>query len=378
MASTQRQLQIAKTIKNEDTRVLVINRKGSHTSAKAKSENIKVSGVFEGIEYVYSSGTPLYPKNFVVRNFLKVCGLVGEFFIIVWNRLTKNATCAIVSSSDLFLLKYYWMLSRVLKIKIVYDYVEYFASLEDRSITETKNEKNFDTNFHHYADAFIIISSFLEEHVKKLSTKPYLIVPPIIDFEKYSKIESKPSETNYFLYCASTFYMDVIYFIIDAYRKSASSSRGVALILVINGDNEKIALLKRSIAEDILIKIVSYLPYDMLVAYYKNARALLIPLQENLQDKARFPFKISEYTAAGRLVITSDYGEVPKYFEDGTNALFAKPGDVNDFSSKLNFVLNNPEKAETIAKNGHELGVKVFNYKSYIEKISEFLRLNCN
>jgi len=105
--------------------------------------------------------------------------------------------------------------------------------------------------------------------------------------------------------------------------------------------------------------------YDDLIGYYKNARALLIPLQENLQDKARFPFKISEYTAAARPIITSDSGAVVEFFKDGENALLAKTGRISDFSAKLNFILENPQKAEQIGMNGYALGQNYFNYKSY-------------
>ena len=126
-----------------------------------------------------------------------------------------------------------------------------------------------------------------------------------------------------------------------------------------------VSKIRSHISEDKTIKILSDLSYEDLIGYYKNAKALLIPLQDNLQDKARFPFKIGEYTAAGRPIITSDSGAIVEYFEDGKNALLAKTGDINDFSAKLNFILENPDKAEQIGLNGHALGQQRFNYKSY-------------
>jgi glycosyltransferase involved in cell wall biosynthesis len=140
----------------------------------------------------------------------------------------------------------------------------------------------------------------------------------------------------------------------------------------VNGGAEKISKHRDSIKDDKTIKILSNLSYEVLISYYKNAKALLIPLQDNLQDKARFPFKISEYTAAARPIITSDSGAVIDYFQDGINALLAKTGDVNDFAEKLKFVLNNPQEAEKIATKSHELGQKLFNYKSYSTSLQEF------
>jgi glycosyltransferase involved in cell wall biosynthesis len=198
-------------------------------------------------------------------------------------------------------------------------------------------------------------------------------VPPIIDFEKFSRIQNKPKENNYFLYCGSVQYSDVIEFIIEAYRNSRSESQGVLLILVLSGPTEIISKIESSIREDKTIKILTGLSYEDLIGYYKNAKALLIPLQDNLQDKARFPFKISEYTAAGRPIITSDSGAVVDYFKDGENALLAKTGDLGDFSMKLDFIIEHPEKAEQIARNSHALGHQYFNYKSYAMLLSNFL-----
>ena len=60
---------------------------------------------------------------------------------------------------------------------------------------------------------------------------------------------------------------------------------------------------------------------------YKNAIALLIPLRPTLQDEARFPHKIGEYLASGNPVISTNYGEVKHYFQDGHDMLIASRYD---------------------------------------------------
>jgi len=366
MASVQRQLQISKAVLNDETRVLVINQKGVHSSATVKKEKINTAGSYEGIDYIYTSGTPLYLDNFFIRNFLKIVGWFNELILILLHAFTQNLTCIIVCTSSLTKLKYLWSVTRITNTRLVYDYVEYFSAIEDRSIKTADHKKTFDTIFFKYTDGLIIISSYLEQHIKRMkSNRPYVIVPPIMDFEKFSKIQNKPKESDYFLYCGSSHYIDVIEFIIEAYRKSNCVHNQVTLLLIVNGAAEIQARIQDSIREDSTIKLLSGLPYEDLIGYYKNAKALLIPLQDNLQDKARFPFKISEYTASARPIVTSDSGAIVDYFEDGKNALLAKTGDINDFSAKLNFILDNPQKAELIGLNGYTLGMQYFNYKSY-------------
>jgi glycosyltransferase involved in cell wall biosynthesis len=374
MAAIQRQIQISKSISNDDYRVLVISRKGTHSRERMIQENINQSGTFEGIDYKYASGTPLYPENFILRNMMKVRGWCVEVALILYYGLTRKSTCAIVCTSSLSKLKYLRIATRLANIKLIYDYVEYFESVKDRSMKEISNKVSFDTLFYKYTDALIIISSFLVKYVNSMNAnKPYLIIPPIIDFDKYSYIQNKPSDENYFLYCGSAYYPDVIEFIINAYRRSKSISQNVTLVLVVNGAQEVLSRIANSIKNDTSIKLLSKLSYEDLIGYYKNAKALLIPLQDNLQDKARFPFKISEYTAAGRPIITSDSGAVVEYFHDGVNALMAKTGDVNDFSEKLNFILNNPQQSEELGKRSFTLGQKSFNYKSYSSNLRSFI-----
>jgi glycosyltransferase involved in cell wall biosynthesis len=373
MAAIQRQLQIAKAIVNEHTDVLVISRKGTHSPRRIHEEGITTSGTFEGVAYVYASGTPLYPNNFLVRNFLKIFGVLGELAILLRCYLTKGLTGVVVCTSKLPMLRYLWFLTRILRIKLIYDYVEFFSSLADRSIKEVTDKKGFDMEFFKYADAFIVISTYLANHLRAHTTKPFVVVPPIIDFEKFTRVDTTQPESEYFLYCGSVDYKDVIEFIIAAYYKTDAQSKNVRLVLIIYGDKKEISEIQRSVERDSSIKILSGLSYETLIGYYKNAKALLIPLQDNLQDRARFPFKISEYTAAGRPIVTSDSGAIVEYFQHEKNALLARTGDLSDFAAKLNFVLHNPQKSTEIGLNGNLLGRQHFNYKSYRAQLLDLI-----
>ncbi len=366
MAAIQRQLQIAKALRSKDFRVIVLNRKGVHAEETIRRENINFTGSFEGIEYRYTSGSPIYHNNFILRNLFKVIGLVGEVYFLVYYRIMHGVEFIVVNTTSLLQLKYYYFLTRLLKIRLLYDYVEYMSSLEDRSVKIASTNKTFDTEFVHFVDSLIVISNFLADHVKKVAPSlSFIVIPPIIDFQKFEKIKSKPPESNYLLYCGSTQYSDVIGFILSAYQGSRAPQENISLILIVNGDQTKIDTLQNQIKNLPLVFIKSGLSYTDLIGYYKSARALLIPLQDNLQDRARFPFKISEYTAAARPILTSDFGAIRYYFRHQENALLAIPENHLDFAANINFLLDNPEAAERIAHEGHKTGLIYFNYESY-------------
>ena len=121
------------------------------------------------------------------------------------------------------------------------------------------------------------------------------------------------------------------------------------------------------------IKTFSDLPYSELINYYLNAKALLIPLRDTLQDIARFPHKIAEYTASKKPIITTNIGEIPVYFIDGANALVIQDFNIDAYSQKMQYVIDYPDESIKIGIKGWETGKKYFNYNSYGKAILKLL-----
>ena len=51
------------------------------------------------------------------------------------------------------------------------------------------------------------------------------------------------------------------------------------------------------------------------------------------------------------LVIASRIGSISNIISHMNTGILFKPGDVNDLKNKINWVLDNPEKCNTIARN---------------------------
>ena len=143
---------------------------------------------------------------------------------------------------------------------------------------------------------------------------------------------------------------------------------------MVNGDSDQVQRIKNMATNQNAIRLLSGLAYEDLLGYYKGALALLIPMSDNLQDRARFPFKICEYTAAARPIITTAGGPIPHYFTNELNAIISNNGDVEGFASGLRFITTHPEKADHIGAAGYELGFRIFNYNSYSSGLFELIR----
>lgn len=377
-AFTQRQVQLGKAFLETGFKVTVINKSSQHSKRISKRENILAHGFYQNIEYFYCSLLPYRSSNFIIRNIFKLIGGFIQPFIILYYRIFRNAKYIFNNSIYLKNIKYCYFLSKLFRMKLIFDYVEFMASVRNRHKKYLVDiESRAENDLFKYTDKLIVISNFLEKYVKETAPNiPMIRIPPVIDFSFIDSIPLKITSDRYFLLCASGGYQDIIKFTIEAFAGSYGPEKNYKLKLVINGNPKELEAIHLYIEEikfQNYIEILSELPYSDLISFYKSARALLIPISNNLQDLARFPFKICEYIASKRPIITSDLGAVKEFFEDNVNAFIAKTDNVNDFSKKLNLVMEYPDLANEIGSNGYELGKNVFNYETYSKDLGAFI-----
>ena len=345
-----------------------------------KREGIVNGGWFDDIKYYYTSLITYRPKNFLLRNLFKSIGIINELIYIFFIRIKHKKIIIFNNSTKLISLKYYYFISRILNIKIVYDYVEFVSSISNRDVpVDIDNLKIFDNVFHKYIDKCIVISGFLLEHVSKNLRNNHLIqIPPTMDYESLNQIKLQSIKEKFFLFCGGAAYDDIIHFIILCFKKSKSIENGYQLKLILSGNENQIGIIKRMIKRLDLEKKISIdteIEYSQLFSLYKSSFALLIPFSNNLQDKARFPFKISEYCASASTIITSDSNQIVRYFTHRKSALIAEIESADDYIKQINYLIDNPKKSAEIGISGYEVGLNYFNYKNYIKEMKTFLDL---
>jgi glycosyltransferase involved in cell wall biosynthesis len=266
--------------------------------------------------------------------------------------------------------------AKLFNAKIVYDYVERFTSFEDRKSKITSRFINdfFENFMMKYNDGIFVISEHLKEIIKeKAPGVPMLKLPGVSDFDIIDRISPKKLDYKYILYCGSIGYIDVVYFIINAYLKSRITSK-IKLVLIVNGDHVKIKKLYDEFQNKDNIVILTKLSYEDLIGYYKSAEGLLIPLRNTIQDVARFPHKVSEYTAVKGLILSTNFGEVRKYFNDGENAILVKEYDEGLFAELIDYAINKCDNCNDIKMGSYRTGLENFSVQSNSIVLNEFLK----
>ena len=365
-AAINKCLAVYQSLNQQGVDFLIINNKAVH------KKNIPIpldkSGVIEDIDYVYTPYSPYKSDSFWVRRVSDISGRLNEFRLLLslaW-RNEIDVMFFYPNNGTFIELIYYRILSKLFRFPLISHYVEYRSSFKATKLHQRISDRLFDNYFTHFVDAVLPISEYLIDHIKKSgSSKPYLKIPPLADFSKFKKIDIGPTE-KYFLYVGTAAYMEAIQFITESFDKMAEE--GLMLYMVVNGNDAQRQAVQNLVArmkKSQYVKCFSSLTYEDLIQKYMHAKALLIPLTDSIQDKARFPQKISEYLASGNPIITTNYGEVPYYFKNEENALVAGSYDTTDFATKMDFVVKNPEQSEKIGRAGLASGLQYFDFNSY-------------
>lgn len=373
LAATQKMILISQSLLLSENTVTVLCKKGVYNERQI--ENVYLSN-YKGINIVYFTGS-IKPKGFIRRNILKVTGFLREIWWLRDETKKRGIDFAILTTHNVYETMWYIFLSKVFRFKTILNYVEYHSDLEKKwhEFNKRINNKLYDKLAPKYSDLIFPISEYLIQHVQKVSPgKPYLKIPGLTDFDRYNDIVEV--QGDYFLFCGAAAYKEIIFFIIDSYQRLGSIA--TQLYLVTNGSEQEMqevaSYIERS-ASGKNIRVLSRLTDQELYGYYKQAKALLIPLRPTLKDIARFPHKTGEYLGSGNPVISTNYGEMKKYFTDGKDMLLAEEYDVRQFSKKMRFVLDHPEIARKIGLQGQRLGWELFDYKHKALEINSFLNL---
>lgn len=372
----QRMIMVSKALMKAGAKVNVISRKGSFDESKPPA-NVDVQGNFEGIDYIYTSGTIFRPKGFVSRNWQKIRGAYNEWSYLRKLKREGKLDAGIISCYDFTQVLLYRIYSKLLGFPIAYNYVEWASAIEHRRGLKNKiNDYLYDKWLVPSMDGALPISEVLIENFGKVApSKPSFKIPILCDFDKFD-VEAKETEYPYFAYCGALDYGELIQFVLTAFDNLNDEPR-IELHMALGGGSKagEEALMDhiKKMKKGDRVKIFKNVPHHKIPDLYAPAIGLLIPMRPTLQDAARFPHKIGEYVASGAPMISSNFGEVKYYFKDMENGFVAEEYKVEQFTEKMQYIIENPDKAKEIGQKGKETGLQEFNFLHYGENLKKFL-----
>ena len=204
------------------------------------------------------------------------------------------------------------------------------------------------------------------------------IYPMIVDPHRFDGIHKQKQAFHYVAYCGNlSNSKDGVADLIEAYGKSKAKITHKLMLIgsIPSGVDKSIydTLIKEYSIEEKTV-FLGQVSRDEMPQILMNADALLLCRPDNRQALGGFPTKLGEYLSTGNPVLVTRVGDIGKYIVDGENGFLANPGDVDDFSRKLDYIVDNYEKACEIGYRGRDLAYDAFNYSVQTNKVVEIIK----
>jgi glycosyltransferase involved in cell wall biosynthesis len=363
----------AKSLKNAGGFPFIINLHSTFTDKKKFGFLARNNE----IPFYFAQKTPYKIHNIFKRNLLKPAGLYNTLIII--NRLRRSNYLKVLFynttlSEELLLFPFL----KLMGIKIIRECCEapFYIKQNHKSVRVYNFFLKWKLKMY---DNLIVISDNLREFYKdKFPQKFMYQIPIIVDMERFKNRpilnSSGPKLITYIGFMGDN--KDGIENLIDAVFLLKKSFTNFLLQLIGTASENELSLLQNKVKLLGLEKNVLFLGKkntDEIPNFLSHSNILVLARPNNNQAKAGFPTKLGEYLAAGKPVVITKTGEIPKYLQHKVSAYLAEPDDVCDFAEKLLDALTD-QNAEGIGHEGLKVAANNFDYKIYSAQLFNLIQ----
>ncbi len=114
-----------------------------------------------------------------------------------------------------------------------------------------------------------------------------------------------------------------------------------------------------------------YVPRDDLPWWLGCADVFLLPFPETVYNVGRWPNKVGLYMSLERPVVTNPHGDIKALIENHRVGLAAEV-TAEDFAGKIITLIEKPEIACQLGRNGRKAAETTYNWKSLVVTLEEF------
>jgi len=270
---------------------------------------------------------------------------------------------------------FFVLFAKMIGYRIIVEYVEDFRQFAGHLSfgLAIKNKSNvfFERFLPYTAKGIVVISTYLQNKYNKYSAKIPLIHIPISSYVTLNVSKNTTFNSPVKIVYSGSFGakdgLDTLIFAFDEFSQSNSNCQ-----LLLSGKTKDTSLV-RKYCENPHVKYIGYVPDEEFDSFLAQADILCMTRNKMQFANAGFPFKLGEYLATGKPVIASKVSDVELYIENGKDAVLVEPEQPAQIVDALNFLVNNPDKAFEIGKNGQQKCILHFNPAENAKKLNEFL-----
>lgn len=353
----------------EDTRVILL---GPSEADPTNAVNTAVSGVHEGIPFVYTSVSTLKSPSFVTRRWRAIRSPLRARKLILRWAAEDGVDAVLLYSHSPLSARFFSMVSRRVGAVFAADLCEMvFTDLPSGSARDARQDRHGRRFFRHF-DLVIAISRHLAEFAEKY-TRPdaeVMTLPIMVDSDEFLPSHAPSASPKLVGYAGMlNDRKDGVGTLLRAFAAIAGDFDDVALQLI--GDsydpvNASNIPAYRRLAEELGISdrviFLGQVRRSEIPDRLSQCSVLALARPMSQQADAGFPTKLGEYLATGRPVVVTETSDIGAYLTSDSAFLVA-PDDVGAFSAGLRMALSDLERAQRIGQAGRRVAQRCFDYR---------------
>jgi glycosyltransferase involved in cell wall biosynthesis len=260
---------------------------------------------------------------------------------------------------------------RILEVNSPYIEDEAYKNPIFQKIAEKDRKKQFEN-----ADTIITQTETLKNIIANATDVPIYVVPNGVNTKKFkphdpSALRKKlaiPENSIVITFSGSFRKWHGVHLIPEMAKKLMESHDNVYFLMI--GRGQLFEKIKNSGMKNTIF--LGSVNYNKLPDYLNISDICIAPFDasefkyfENLGFWWN-PLKLFEYLGMGKPVVSFDFDEVRKIVASA--GLLARPGDLNEFIEKLEYLIDNKKERELLGKNARELALKKYDWKKRAEE----------
>jgi glycosyltransferase involved in cell wall biosynthesis len=264
------------------------------------------------------------------------------------------------------------LISRVLRTRLV---VEIPGVPQDAYLFDEANTRWFHRVKHAIADWTLGLVALRADHIKlvyptQLASYPLLRAVPKSTFHNFvpvASVDAGGSDAGYVLFLGHPWYLKGVDVLIQAFRAIAERVPQYRLTIIGHfPDRSRLNELSHGCPQ---IEIKAAVKPSEALMVMSSCSVFVLPSRTEAWGRV-----LLEAMAAGKPIVASRAGGIPHYVRHGENGLLATPGSVEELSSRLLEVLQNPSLARRLGDRGRELAQSEYSETAYVERFALMLR----
>jgi glycosyltransferase involved in cell wall biosynthesis len=338
----------------------------------------------EGIPYSYL-GFKQRPGNHFLKLLEELISMTHLIAILLSLIGTRKSTHLLVYNGEIHYNIPIHLICKIFRIRISRFVAEYIDKSEfGGSFFQRLKRYGYILNFKYLnklSDQLLVFSHYLKNEYINMgyNEKNILVQPNLTDFSYW---EQSDSTVKYDLgYSGAPYLKDGLNDLFKA--MSILSDKKVKVTLLVIGDasfgKTLIPALKSECNRLGLSESVTFsglVNASTVKQLLSECKILTITRPSTIQTKAGFPTKLGEYFASGKPVLATNFGDMEKYFTDGYDIIMAECENHESIALKIMWMLENSKELEVISQRGYDKAKKLLEYKSSVNKMINFLRIN--